>query len=583
MSESALSKPGLRYPEGPGRGAGNPGLRRTSDAGLVGGGMGRWLVALALLAGCDAAGSEMDARLVRAEQDRQAALDDPRTLTLAATSLPASRPTTRPVLSLTIQQAVLMTLARNRNLVVQRFTPQITAQGEAAQYGQFDPLVTAGLSGSRTWPGPGGLDISGLDAQAAVQEFFVTGTTATLGLTAQDAGTHLYGDRRDDEPNLRLGLSVTQQLLQGNSLRVNLASIRQAQLDVIASKYELRGFTETLAATVETAYINYLQDERVLHIAESGLKVAEDQLTRTEGLIAAGRSAASDRPAAAALVAQRHSDIINARSTLEQARLTFMQLVNDPTADVGGEWTTVLHLTQPAVPVTALDDVDNHVRVALRYRADLNQARVSAERNDLQVVRTADGLRPLLSVFVTGGRTWQFHAPVSGTGGVITTGNTTVVPGGTVLSAPGYRDGAGEDLQAGVNFSYPLLNRAATANYRAAIASRDEATQAVANLAQQVELDVRSAYQEVVRAREQITATTATLAARRATADVERERFGVGRSTNILVNVAEQDVLNSQIDQATAVAAYLNGLVNLYRVEGSLLERRGVMTADRGA
>ena len=60
---------------------------------------------------------------------------------------------------------------------------------------------------------------------------------------------------------------------------------------------------------------------------------------------------------------------------------------------------------------------------------------------------------------------------------------------------------------------------------------------------------------------------------------VEQERYRVGKSTTLLVSVAQQQVLNTQIDQATAVASYLNDLVALYQAEGSLLERRGLVTA----
>ena len=553
----------------------------------------RWALTLALLAGCGQTASDQDGRMILAEQERLHALADPAMLAAAqrppvdggrwtGPTSPRAVPTTGPVLSLTIEQAVLMALARNRNLVVQRYAPQVAADAEQGLYGQFDPALTGQGSFTRQWPGPGQLDFKDLNAQTAVQQFFPTGTTAGVNFTADDGGQYLYGDKRNDEPNLRLGLTVTQQLLQGVSVQVNLAGIRQAQLDVLSSQYELRGFTETLAATVEQAYITYLQDDRVLHIAESALTVAQNQLAQTDGMIAAGRSAASDRPAAAATVAQRREDLINARSTLEQARLTLLQLLDAPTAaDAVGGWTAQLHLTQPPVPTTALDDVDAHVRVALLYRSDLNQARLQAERGDLAVVRTRDGLLPQLSLFANLGRTWVFHAPVSNSGGLATTGNTLTSTSGKVIAAAAYENGGGEDAQVGFNFSYPLMNRAANAAYRSAIASREEAEQATANLSQQVELDVRSAYQEVVRAREQITATTATLAAREASLDVERARFTVGRSTNLLVSVAEQDVLNTRIDQATAVAAYLNGLVNLYRSEGSLLERRGVITSDR--
>jgi outer membrane protein len=552
------------------------------------------IVTACLIAGC--AGNDRDANMILTERDRLAALDDPAAVTEAAAGRngpaidggrwagrvssgpPTSRPTTEPVVSLTIQQAVIMALDRNRELQVQRITPVITRQAEQGLYGEFDPLATGSISAQKTFPGPGQVQGENIAGSAAIQQFFPTGTTVIGSLTAVDAGTHLYGDNRNDTTPLRLGVSVTQHLLQGGNLEVNLATIRQAQLDVLSSQYNLRGFTETLAGQTEQAYITYLLDRRTLEITESALVVAQQQLDETDAMIHAGTSAASDRAEAVATVAQRQEDRINARSTLEQQRLLLLQFINGPTADLAGGWGAKFELNQPPVPVGELDDVDAHVRVALLYRADLNQARLQAERGDLQVVLTRDGLLPRLDLFVNLGRTWYFHTPVTITGGTVTTGNTVTTAGGTIVSAPGYANGGGYDAQAGLNFSYPILNRTATAAYRSAIASRDQADKAVSNLAQQVDLNVRSAYQEAIRAKEQITAASATLAARQAAFEVERERYTVGKSTALLVSVAEQQVLSTRIDQATAVASYLNDLVALYVAEGSLLERRGLVT-----
>jgi outer membrane protein TolC len=295
-------------------------------------------------------------------------------------------------------------------------------------------------------------------------------------------------------------------------------------------------------------------------------------------MIHSGKSAASDRAATLATLELRKEERINAKSSLEQARLQLLTFVNGPTADLAGGWGAKFELAQPPIPVGELDPVDAHVRVAMLYRSDLNQARLQAERGDLSVVFTRDGLLPRLDLFVDLGRTWYFHTPVTITGGAVTSGNSTTTAGGQVLSAQGYGNGGGYDASVGLNFSYPILNRSATAAYRAAIASRDQADKAVANLAQQVDLNVRSAYQEALRAKEQISAATATLAADQAALDVERERYRVGKSTPLLVSLAEQQVLNQQIAQATAVASYLNDLVALYVAEGSLLERRGLTT-----
>jgi outer membrane protein len=535
--------------------------------------------------------------MVSSEQERLALLSDPATLASATvgaqppkvastdparwTDTATTHPSTQlaPVLSLTIEQAVLLALDHNRDLVVQRYAPQIASDAEQSLYGQFDPALTGQATAGKTWPGPGGVGTEALAGQLAVQQFFPTGTTANLGFTANDGGTNLYGDRRDDVTTLRAGLTVTQALLQGAGTRVNLASIRHAQLDVLNSQYNLRGFIETLAAETETAYINFALNQKELQIAQSALAVAQSQLDETDAMIKSGRSAASDRAAAAATVAQRREELINAKSMLEQTRLQFLRYINGPTAGSGQDWSAQVRLVQPPVPIGPLDNVESHVRVAMLYRAELNEARLQTERNDLQIVRSRDGLLPVLDVFANLGRTWYFHTPVGPSGTTATNGNT-ITSGTTIVSAPGYANGGGYDVQVGLNLSYPILNLAATAQYRSALASREQADQAVANLAQQVELDVRSAYEEVVRAKEQITATTATLAARQEALEVEQGRYRVGKSTSLLVTVAEQDMLNSQNDQASAVAAYLNGLVNLYQLEGSLLERRGIVTAD---
>jgi outer membrane protein len=529
---------------------------------------------LAGILGC--ASSDRDEHTVLEERMRLDSLADPATLseatrpvverapkdagrwTGAATTAPAAA--TQPVMDLTIEQAVLMALEQNRGLIVQRYNPSIAKFAADASLAPFDPQLTGTASGSRSGLAiaPAVADEKSLNAQVGIQQFFASGTTVSAGLTAADIGTQLYGDGRDATASVRGGVSVTQSLLQGAGPRVNLASVRQAQLDVLTSQYELRGFAEQLASDTEQAYIDFVLNERELEIAKNALRVAQRQLDETDALIASGKSATSDRAAALATVAQRQEDLINARATLEQTRLKFVRLVNPMVGHSATAWEFSPRLTQPAVPVGKLDDVETHVRVALVYRSDLNQARLQVERGDLDVVKTRDGLLPQLSLFATLGRTWYSHYP----------------------TVTGYQNPTSYDATVGVNFAYPLMNRVARAAYGSSLASRDQASEALANMKQMVEFDVRSAYQEALRSREQIAATTATLAALDAALQVEQERYRVGKSTSLLVSLAQQEMLNSRIAQATAVASYLKGLVDLYRLEGSLLERRGVVTMD---
>ncbi len=142
-------------------------------------------------------------------------------------------------------------------------------------------------------------------------------------------------------------------------------------------------------------------------------------------------------------------------------------------------------------------------------------------------------------------------------------------------------DGKGYDISGGIGLAYPLRNREAKASHRRAILDRTQAVEAVDNLAQLVQVDVRAAYIEVQRAKEQVAATTASRKLEEEKLRAETEKFRVGRSTTLLVAGAQRDLVISQIAEVRAVADYLKALVNLYRLEGSLLERRGISAPGR--
>jgi outer membrane protein len=233
-------------------------------------------------------------------------------------------------------------------------------------------------------------------------------------------------------------------------------------------------------------------------------------------------------------------------------------LLNPPSPDLWKQ--EVLLLNQPAVPQIKLDDVATHVEVALRMRPDLNQARLEVELGDLEIVKTKNGLLPKLDLFMNLGKTGYADSFSSSTSNI------------------GEDD---YDILAGIRFEYPPRNRDARARQERALLGREQAAEALENLAQLVELDVRSAYIETNRAKEQIYATAATRQLQEESFRVETEKFRVGRSTNLLVAQAQRDLVISQISEIQAVVNYLQALVELHRLEGSLLERRGILAPGR--
>ena len=195
-------------------------------------------------------------------------------------------------------------------------------------------------------------------------------------------------------------------------------------------------------------------------------------------------------------------------------------------------------------------------------RPDLNEARLRVERGELEVVKTKNGLLPMMDLFITLGKTGYADSF-----------------GGSVSDL----DGESYSVAGGISFEYPLLNRGAEALHRRAVLTRRQAEEAVDNLAQLVQVDVRSAYIEVNRTAEQVAATAVTRKLQQEKLRAETEKFRVGRSTTLLVAQAQRDLVASRISEVDAVVNYLKALVGLFRLEGSLLERRGIGAPGRNS
>jgi outer membrane protein TolC len=203
-----------------------------------------------------------------------------------------------------------------------------------------------------------------------------------------------------------------------------------------------------------------------------------------------------------------------------------------------------------------LDNVADHVEAAEKFRSDLNQARLQANRGDLEVVKTKNGLLPKLDVFVSLGATGYSRVFAQSFGRI---------------------NDHNYDIMAGLSYEQPIGNRAAKATYEHAVLSRDQAIESVGNLALLVEQDARNAYIELHRAKEEVAASAVTLKFRQEALRAEKAKFDNGKSTSLLVAQAERDLLQAQITQIQAQVIYLNDFVELYRLTGTLLQRRGIV------
>jgi len=465
-------------------------------------------------------------------------------------------------IELTVEDATLWAIQNNRDLQVQRLNPAITATFEDIERGVYDPELFAGAEFFEEE----GVEISRATEEnfaairndelydAGIRQQLPTGTDLELSTSLSRSTSN----RAPEQQVLRGGLTVTQALLRGFGPAVNLASVRQAELETDASFYQLQGFVEALVAETETTYWQYALATERIRIFEQSLELARRQRRETAQRIEIGVLAQTQSASAEAEVAQRQQDLIDARARMQTLRHQLLRLIN-PMSD--GHLDREINVqSEPAMDAEPIDNVFERIELAVQQRPDLNEARLRLEQRRLETIVTRNGVLPRLDLFITLGKTGFADA-----------------------FSQAYRniDGPTFDFTAGVDFSFPIGNRAAEARDLQARTSRRQAAKSVSNLQQLVRLDVHTAATEVERARQQIEASAATRALREEALRAEEERFRVGESTSLLVAQAQRDLLESQIAEVEAIVGYRVALIDLYLAEGTLLSRRGLTMNDQ--
>lgn len=464
-------------------------------------------------------------------------------------------------LTLTLQDAVLSGLEQNDNFQVERLKPAISRTAEEIERAAFDPVLSASVSRTR------GQDLTGTSirvtsiardtgavesTKSGVGLQMATPLGGTVGLNA-DEDRQKLNDAEDTNSRRRdWDLTITQALLQGRGPDVTLARLRQSRLDTEISLYELQGGAEALVAQIEQGYWAFVLASRSLEIYRQSLAIAKEQVFEVNERIKVGSLAESEAAAAEAEAASRHQQLVAAEGAVVKARLNLLRLVNHGRQV---DWQAQLQLTDvPELPALDMDTVESHVALGLSKRPDLNQARLQVRRRDLDVTQTKNGLLPKLDLFVSLGGS-RFSE--------------------SFVNRPDQSDNQ-KAYAGGLTLQLPLGNREAKARHAAAGFSLNQATAALANMEQLVQVDVRSAYADVEQALAQVKAAEATRVLREKTETLEQEKFRLGRSTTLLVAQAQRDLVASQISQAEAVVGVRTALLNLYRLEGSLLAHRGI-------
>lgn len=459
-------------------------------------------------------------------------------------------------MKLTLADAVFIALTNNVNLrgaYLDRYLNRIDLQmAERRYYLPTDPSLTLATGRFSTYDAP-----TAGSAAGRTEDLHATGTvSATLAIPTGGTFTFAWdnlGDRPDTGQsfNYSSDWSVTfkQPLLKGGGLENAVYTVKIAR---ITEEKNILSLKETIVSTIKaaiTAFRNYKTAERQLVIAEMGLVRAKSLYEYNREMIAAGRLAGTEIVQAQADIATQETSVINARNSLDDAR---MSLVQSLYIDKKTSFRAVDE-NQQLISPPAMEEA---VSLAFKHRTDYLRALQDLEVRKLDLAKNK--MNRLWSLNLTAGTT---------DGAAMTTFDTY---GSAFRRA--IRSGSERNWNVGLSLEVPLVYM--TSDMRAYLGAKTEMEKAALAF-EKLKLDIEISVQNAVRNvdsnyRSLLSAKQARELAEKKLG-IEQEKLGAGRTTNFQLVSFQRDLQTAQLNELTAMTTYLNSLTSLDDTLGTTL------------
>jgi len=480
----------------------------------------------------------------------------------------------RPQMQMSCKQCIAEALENNLDIRISRIGP-LSAETDIMQaWGAYDPELTGSISMMEDVT-PGGLvNVAGIALRApsrktdiAVGELgfrglIPTGTSYDLSyrsLRLKQYGESFFdfGGGGDSDPAEYTGevrFQLTQSLLRGLGLDVNLAQIRVAAINRDISEFELMRIVMQTVATVQTEYWDLVFARENLEVKKKSLAVAEDLLDRNRRRLAIGTAARFEVDQAEAGVAMREAEIIAALTAIRDAEDQLKKVMNMREDDE--YWVVEVVPADPPELIERAVDLDEEIGLAFEKRPEILQAKRNIEAAEMNERFARNQVLPQLDIFGSYGfnsKELTYHKEVE-----------------YLVRGDDY------SYRYGLTGSIPIGNRAARARRISAEHALKQAKLQLQREKHNVGVEVRQAVRSVATNLRLVDANRATRELREKTLADEQTRYEVGVSTSYRVLEMEENLAEARSSELRAVVDYRKALVALDLADGSILEKSNI-------
>lgn len=464
--------------------------------------------------------------------------------------------------TITLEEAIQRALARNFELRIGALGLAVAEGNLLAEWGRYDPVLSASLAYDEDGSPQSTDPFSGARPPSSIVETDST-DLSLQGASPWGLSYRLRANRQNRRGTFNgfgdnyftfAGVELTQPLLRGFGVAANHGSILIARTDRRRSEWEYR---QAIMDTITRVIVSFHD----LHLAQRNLETARRSRDLAAGLLAEneirariGGISESDVTEARARVASREEAILLAERSVKEQENFLKQLISDERSPA--LLTDTLHIAAPTArpsltPQPALD-----FKAALDRRPDYQQALLLVERARIGRNVRRNQLLPRIDLVA-----------VYGYNGLDADSRE---------SRRQVEDRESRSYSAGAVVSLPLTWTQERGRYRAARSALEQAETRLAQVEQEIVVQLGNAAGQVETTLERIEATgrARELAQENLTAELKKLRAGTG-STFLVLN--QQELLSTaETREARALADHQRALAEYDRQLGVTLQNHGV-------
>lgn len=476
---------------------------------------------------------------------------------------------------LSLDDAIALAVANNADLNISINAAEASLFTILQGQGIFDPLVSAAVTRSHSEQ-PATSQLVGANVQtadrtdfsASVSQLAPTGGVFSLGFTGNRTKTNSSFFFVNPSYTSGLTLSMNQPLLRNFGNKTTTWLIRIAKDTRDASYQDYLRVLESQVNSVEQAYWDLVYALQNLEVKKESLRIAQDLNRITKIKIDVGSLAPIDITQTEFGIATAEQDIITAEGFIGDAQDRLKRVLN-------------FDRTQWNVPIVPTDQVraekeklqmqvEEGVRAALQRRPEVVAERYTVDLQRIRYDYWSNQVLPSLSLV--------------GSYGTVGLGGTFIDPNtGTVLRSNGFGDAFSDVLNrraknwsVGLNFSYPILNRAARGARGFAKYTYESEKARLTTIEQNVVVEVRAAARAIDTAQRQIAAAQKGRELAERNLDAEKKKFDNGMTTSFQVTQIQRDLSVARTVELQALAVFRKALAAYHLAVADNLDWKGV-------